>query len=598
MGLCRRQGLLIDQTPIPFSPFSHLTADDAHLPPHAWEAVLGALPALDGLDLLGDSARTLAWHVLPRGLRTLHVTGCEGSLGHDQLAALPPGLTSLRLEAAGDLRRLLCVGKAGCEGARRARHGCAPTNLRLPPPRPCRLSGAPDGGLLRSGSPFLAGFPAPVLALTGLRSLALASRGVAALPDGVAALTGLTRLAVMHAGLTRLPAGLGDLGQLEELDLRGNLLLRDARTAARALAPLARLGRRLVALDLSANGMRGDDTCLPGIVFGLTRLTTLRAAGNAHLDVPPDLGRLASLCLLDLRDCGLRDYPPGLGDLTGLRTLLLGRNARLAKRGLPSCASLTDLVAACAGGEASGPGGCNRMQRADESGSGPASWTGTPTTPRLASSPRRPPLAPLASSPANAGTPPTSPRPNAALLKRAPSASAAMAHLTKVTVLDLSRTGLRELPPGAEALTSLAELRLCNAASYPGTGFAWPSLARCPTLRRLDVSGSYFEELPTALTALPCLTELVACECGLARVGPAAAGLGRLARLVLDGNRLQQLPAEELALMPELEEVSLASGSCVGGSDWGACVRVGVTGAVAPAAITDSPPARNSRWTT
>ena len=347
---------------------SRLTATDAILSPEAWSLLLSPPPSaeeekrggsgsggggggglywgLRELHLLGDTARTLAWDALPRAaaaapppsgewslssegedsddddddddseprprsrsrsplpasstppttprprpprpprpppLRALSVRECEGSLGEPALRHLPPQLTSLALEAAG----------------------------------------APDGGggLLRSGRPFLDGFCPALLSLTRLRDLSLASRGVGAIPEGISALTRLTRLAVAHAGLATLPRSLARLRRLAVAELQGNLLLRagapgagesgGSEQARAALAPLAALAPTLTSLDLGGNGLRADGhSALPGPVLGaLTNLVELRLAGNAGLRVPRSLSRLVSLTLLDLRACGLRDYP-------------------------------------------------------------------------------------------------------------------------------------------------------------------------------------------------------------------------------------------------------------------------------------------------
>jgi Leucine-rich repeat (LRR) protein len=132
---------------------------------------------------------------------------------------------------------------------------------------------------------------------------------------------------------------------------------------------------------------------------------------------------------------------------------------------------------------------------------------------------------------------------------------------TALQVLDLSRSGLAALPPTAAGLTRLAELRLRGVTAYPGTGFAWASLAAVgASLRRLDVSGCHLEALPvTALAVLPHLTQLVAQDCGLAAFDvPTAAALPPgLAVLALDKNRLPYLPASALARLPNLAVVTL-----------------------------------------
>jgi len=704
---------------------SRLTATDAILSPEAWRLLLappsdegsgggdggggaGLYRGLRELHLLGDTARTLAWDALPRAsaaaaegeagapvanewssseededeedwdddddeddefkirsrsrsplscsssfppptprrhrrryrgppLRALTVRECEGSLGEPALRHLPPQLTSLALEAAG----------------------------------------APDGGggLLRSGRPFLDGFCPVLLSLTRLRDLSLASRGVGSIPEGISSLTRLTRLAVTHAGLTTLPRSLAQLRRLAVAELQGNLLLRagagvtessSSEQARAAISPLAALASSLTSLDLSGNGLRADGhTALPGPVLGaLTNLVELRLAGNAGLRVPRSLSKLVSLTLLDLRACGLRDYPQGLSHLRGVATLLLGSNAKVAAGGWPSVGGALDQLEGLTLGEpaqaavqaAEGAKATSSssplVTSAAASASPPASSSSPPfnaaslpprhpgenaatgssssssflhssaavaiannrqTHPAASSSSLSPSsLSPNSQSPfgsasstgAGAGFLHSSPQLSAFLMAHqgsgvgggpAPtiaSAASAVAQLTRVRVLDLSRSGIRRLPSGAAALTSLEELRLCGVSSYPGSGFDWATLAFVGrSLRRLDVSGSYLggdgeEALPASLERLPLLRELRACECGLTRLVAtkktkkkmvvkkegeeeeeeveeetealaAARLLPRVAVLHLDGNRLSLLPASSLAALPRLRAVSL-----------------------------------------
>lgn len=469
-----------------------LEAADVRLPAAGWLPVLGRLAGLAALTLGGDTARGLPWAALPPGLRALAVVDCEGSLTEgDHLAHLPRGLTSLALAAAR----------------------------------------APDGGLVRSGRPFLDGFSPSLLALTGLRDLALASRGVRALPDGISALTALTRLSVRHAGLVTLPPSLSSLTRLQELDLAGNKLLR-GRGARRAVAPLAALARSLRRLDLSANGSRADETELPGCVLGaLTGLVELRAAHNARLRVPASLSSLSRLALLDLTACDLAHYPPALADLRGVATLLLGGNRRVAAGGLPSSAALDQLLCPSppAPSSPAAPSPSTSPATGDgwpKAGAGSGSEAGSPPLRGLALPPPRSPALPPAS----------------------------FSQLVRVRVLDLSRAGLVALPPGATALTSLVELTIRGASAYPGAGFAWDSLAHVPTVRALDISESHLDELPSALAALPRLRALVADDCSLARLGACPPGLTSLSA---NGNRLAWLPAGELAAVPRLERASL-----------------------------------------
>ena len=514
-----------NRTPLLSQP-SRLSATHAILPPDAWLPILASLSSLTELNLTGDTARSVPWRALPRGLAALRVTDCEGSLDSDaHLAHLPPSLTSLHLLAAG----------------------------------------APDGhGLLRSGRPFLAGFPTPALALTQLRDLALASRGVRALPPDIAALSHLTRLSVRHAGMVTLPSELGDLPRLAALDLAGNKLLR-SRGARAALAPLPRLARTLTSLDLSSNASRADDTELPGCVLGtLTRLVELRAAHNTRLAVPGALSKLTALSLLDLRACDLPDYPPALAALRGVATLLLGGNRRIAAGGLPSSNALAELdsfLTASPTASSSSPRLTRRCSDCSDS-AGAAALTAavsalaaapsTPPTEGFTPRARVPPPTPATA----AGSPPSTPPTGRPPLR--PPLRTAVGQLVRVRELDLSRAGLAALPPSAAALTALTSLRVCGASSYPGVGFDWPSLAHASSLRYLDVSGSYMEELPAVLADLPALRSLSACECGLVRLGArVAASLTALTSIALDGNRLALLPAAELASMPRLETASL-----------------------------------------
>ena len=404
-----------------------------------------------------------------------------------------------------------------------------------------------------------------------------------AIPEGISSLTRLTRLAVTHAGLTTLPRSLSALRRLAVAELQGNLLLRcgsaglaglagaagaeepgSSEQARLALAPLAALSATLTSLDLSRNGLRADGhTALPGPVLGaLTNLVELRLAGNAALRVPRSLSKLVSLTLLDLRACGLRGYPQGLSHLRGVATLLLGANAKVAAGGWPSVGGALDQLEGLELGEPA----LQAATAAAAISSSPSPATSSPQPFFSAALPPRHPgenTSSAAVAITNRQQPPASPSPSFSPTQQSPfgsasssasagggflraspqlqalleahgagpaatiasaslsSAASAVAQLTRVRVLDLSRSGIRRLPSGAAALTFLDELRLCGVSSYPGSGFDWATLKFVGrSLRRLDVSGSYLgdEALPGSLEELALLRELRACECGLTRL--------------------------------------------------------------------------------
>lgn len=108
------------------------------------------------------------------------------------------------------------------------------------------------------------------------------------------------------------------------------------------------------------------------------------------------------------------------------------------------------------------------------------------------------------------------------------------------TVLDLSRLGLRSLPPRISQLPGLTELKLAGNrfASLP------PGLDRFPLLALLDLSGNPLDSLPPEIGLLAGLTRLDVTGTPLRSLPGEIGRLTSLTRLYLDHNRLDSLPPE------------------------------------------------------
>ncbi|MFJ4064341.1 dermonecrotic toxin domain-containing protein [Pseudomonas sp. NPDC089996] len=162
-------------------------------------------------------------------------------------------------------------------------------------------------GIRRIPTEFFQSFPA----LRTLRLVQCPELDFEGLFGALAFTPNLEVLELGNNALGRLTTGmrqrLGALPRLLTLNLRHNAL-RLAADDLQALAPL-----RLEALDLEDNAIILDTP----LASGFTHLNTLRdlRLSNNPLHTPPDVTRLVQLRNLQLRNCALQTWPPGLTQL-------------------------------------------------------------------------------------------------------------------------------------------------------------------------------------------------------------------------------------------------------------------------------------------
>uniref|UniRef100_A0A3P8W9G1 Si:ch211-106h11.1 n=1 Tax=Cynoglossus semilaevis TaxID=244447 RepID=A0A3P8W9G1_CYNSE len=162
-------------------------------------------------------------------------------------------------------------------------------------------------------------------------------------------MVGLTELLLQDCRLERLPSALLSLTRLQTLDLQHNSLttleellslahlqhlscLRLAYNHVRVLPPTVGVLRGLEILDLSNNQIHS----LPPALFTLRHLRRLLLAGNLVEELPPQIKALRLLSELDLSGNRLEKLPSELFSCLGLRTLNVAHNSL---RSLPGAIS-------------------------------------------------------------------------------------------------------------------------------------------------------------------------------------------------------------------------------------------------------------------
>lgn len=162
-------------------------------------------------------------------------------------------------------------------------------------------------------------------------------------------MVGLTELLLQDCRLERLPSALLSLTRLQTLDLQHNSLttleellslahlqhlscLRLAYNHVRVLPPTVGVLRGLEILDLSNNQIHS----LPPALFTLRHLRRLLLAGNLVEELPPQIKALRLLSELDLSGNRLEKLPSELFSCLGLQTLNVAHNSL---RSLPGAIS-------------------------------------------------------------------------------------------------------------------------------------------------------------------------------------------------------------------------------------------------------------------
>ncbi|KAI8113653.1 hypothetical protein M9435_003648 [Picochlorum sp. BPE23] len=121
-------------------------------------------------------------------------------------------------------------------------------------------------------------------------------------------------ICVTNHSLPSLPKGVGNLANLREINVSGNLIERIPEEIGRL--------RSLETLDIHNNCIRE----LPESLGGLASLQELNAMGNRIERVPESLGRLRSLQVLGLKDNCLTELPDVFSGLQELREVYLTGN--------------------------------------------------------------------------------------------------------------------------------------------------------------------------------------------------------------------------------------------------------------------------------
>jgi Leucine-rich repeat (LRR) protein len=161
--------------------------------------------------------------------------------------------------------------------------------------------------------------------MSQLESLNLFGNRLRELPISVLALHNLRLLNLSHNPMSELPAGIGNLGRLDTLRLP---------RMSRLPPDFAKLP--ITELYIVARGPLVSPVC------SLTELRRLVCFGS--LELSPDIGRLRTLELLDLSNCGVTELPEEIGQLDQLRCLYLhGNQIRSLPRSLAQLSRLERL---------------------------------------------------------------------------------------------------------------------------------------------------------------------------------------------------------------------------------------------------------------
>jgi len=186
---------------------------------------------------------------------------------------------------------------------------------------------------------FIPSIPDAISSLAvSLTVLVLSNNKLNSLPESISELSCLKKLDITHNNLVSLPDGLGRLTSLVELNLTGNRnlkqlpelnglssieVLRCAECALTSLPTTLGIGMsclKLIELDASGNCL----TTLPSGLSMCVRMRILRLSRN-KLNNLPDLQRLQSCCVIDLRQNTLTQIPC-LPRSTLLSEVYLGAN--------------------------------------------------------------------------------------------------------------------------------------------------------------------------------------------------------------------------------------------------------------------------------
>jgi internalin A len=165
----------------------------------------------------------------------------------------------------------------------------------------------------------LTSLPPELNKLSHIQSLDLSYNHFAVFPIQIIKLTKLKILNLSVNNLTELPTEIGNLSNLQILDLHGNALKKLPQEIGNLI--------ELQALNLNFTPI----TSVPSTISHLNNLKVLNLRkdpiGGLRLhDIPPEIGLLSNLEILDLYSNGIRKLPTGIFYLSKLKILDLRKN--------------------------------------------------------------------------------------------------------------------------------------------------------------------------------------------------------------------------------------------------------------------------------
>ncbi|XP_066994565.2 leucine-rich repeat-containing protein 40 isoform X2 [Anabrus simplex] len=382
--------------------------------------------------------------------------------------------------------------------------------------------------------------------LVMLNHLDLSHNCVASLPSGIGYLIRLTQLDLSHNNLLEIPPDLVNLRVLLDLNLSHNKLT--------SLPPMGEL-RRLELLYLEHNLLTAvpdltgcealrelhlADNCIkemaPESIEGLIRLRVLNLRENKLLDLPVEVSNLRRLVRLDLTNNSLTSLPPALGLLPHLQNLQLEGNPLRTVRGDMLRCGTPRLLCFLR----------QKLQAEEEEGGSQQAEHG-------------------------GGLISDASFPDRYMMRNDRSLSLALKDLhdvpvevfkdavvAEVTVVDLSKNKLTQVPTGLQELTGqLSELNLsCNLLkSIPA------SLGGFSKLQYLDLQKNALSSLPEEMAELQQLRELIIAYNRFLKMPSCIFEMAGLEILSARDNQMEDIPVDGLKNLRRLAVLDLSNNS-------------------------------------